>query len=106
MRAKMKVNHWGRARQFAIAQPQARSALYAWKRAVIAADWKSFAEIKSTFNTADWYKGAIIFDIAGNNYRLIAICRFELGRVYIDKILTHREYEKGTWRQRYDRRNT
>jgi len=48
--------------------------------------------------TADWYEGAIIFDIAGNNFQLIAVCRFELGRLYIEKVMTHQEYDKGAWK--------
>jgi mRNA interferase HigB len=101
-RGPMKINHWGRARQFIKEHKEAEKPLRNWKRAVIESSWTNFQDIKTTFNTVDWYEGAIIFDIGGNKYRLIAICRFEMGRVYIDKTLTHTEYEKGTWKQRYD----
>lgn len=90
----MKINHWGRARQFYRRFPESKSALIHWKKTVLDAQWSNFSEIRQSFQSADWYQGAVIFDIAGNNYRLISICRFELGRLYIDKILTHTEYEK------------
>jgi mRNA-degrading endonuclease HigB of HigAB toxin-antitoxin module len=51
----------------------------------------------------DRYQGASFFEIAGNNVRLIAICRFELGTIYIDQVLTHQDYDKGTWKKRYDK---
>jgi len=100
----MRINHWGRARKFIKAHPEARKPLTTWKKAVIEATWTSFPDVRRTFNSADWYEGAIIFDSGGNNYRLIAICRFELDRIYIDKVLTHEEYDKGNWKQRYEKK--
>ncbi|MBI4534051.1 MAG: type II toxin-antitoxin system HigB family toxin [Candidatus Melainabacteria bacterium] len=88
----MKVNHWGRARQFIKEHPDAESPLRLWKRTVIDSKWSNFPDVKRTFNTADWFEGAIIFNIAGNNIRLIAVCRFDLSRLYIDKVMTHKEY--------------
>ena len=35
-----------------------------------------------------------VFNIGGNNYRLIAIIRFNIGRVFIRFIGTHTEYDK------------
>lgn len=100
----MKINHWGRVRQFINKHPEALSPLRNWKRAVIEASWDKFTDVKKTFNSADWYEGAVIFDIGGNNIRLIAVCRFEIGRLYIDKVMTHSEYEKGNWKKRYDKK--
>src|SRR5579885_2286035 len=98
----MKINHWGRARAFIKRHAEADTPLRSWKKAVVEANWSSFPDVRQTFNSADWYEGAIIFDIGGNNFRLIAICRFELGRLYIDKVLTHQEYDTGTWKKRYE----
>lgn len=98
---RMKVNHWGRARKFIRAHREAATPLGNWKRAVINANWLSYPDIQNTWRAVDWYEGAVIFDIAGNNFRLVTICRFELETVYIDKILTHEEYDKGKWKERY-----
>lgn len=98
----MKINHWGRARQFISQHPEAEKSLRLWKHTVIAAKWENFPAIKRTFNTVDWYEGAIIFDIKGNKIRLIAVCRFELGRLYIHKVMNHEEYDRGAWKERYD----
>jgi mRNA interferase HigB len=99
----MKVNHWGRARKFIRQHPRAEQPLQAWKRTVIGASWTNFPEIRRTFNTVDWFEGAIIFDIAGNNIRIVAVCRFDLGRLYIDKVMTHEQYDKGAWKKRYEK---
>jgi mRNA interferase HigB len=51
---------------------------------------------KETFSTADTGKrtGKVIFDIAGNKYRLIAVVNFERQSVLIDQVFTHEEYDR------------
>ena len=111
----MKVNHWGRARKFIKAQEESGKsgrevqalyeALAAWKKSVVEAEWKGPAEIREkTFGNVSYYKNALIFNIGGNKYRLIAICRYELGTLYIDKIMTHEEYDLNHWKKRYDKK--
>jgi mRNA interferase HigB len=41
----------------------------------------------------------VIFDIAGNRYRLIAIIRYDLEQVDIETILTHAEYDRDKWKK-------
>lgn len=64
-----------------------------------AADWKHFPDVRETFTTADWVDGKIVFDIKGNDYRLIAIAQFENDTLYIRQVLTHEEYDKGDWKK-------
>ena len=73
----MQVVHWGRARKFFQEHKQAEEPLKQWRTVVQAADWKNFPDVRCTFNTADWVDGKIVFDIKGNDYRLIAIALFE-----------------------------
>ena len=40
-----------------------------------------------------------IFNIAGNNVRLIVSIRYDEKRVYIRHVLTHAEYDKGKWKE-------
>ena len=100
----MELTHWGRARKFITVHREAETPLANWKRAVINANWLSYPDIQNTWRAVDWYEGAVIFDLAGNNFRLVTICRFEFETVYIDKILTHEEYDKGKWKERYARK--
>jgi mRNA interferase HigB len=94
----MQVVHWGRARQFFREHKQAEEPLKQWRTAVQAVEWKNFPDVRATFASADWVDGKIVFDIKGNDYRLIAIAQFERGRLYIRHVLTHEEYDKGDWK--------
>lgn len=96
----MQVIHWGRARRFFHQNPPAEAPLKQWRKAVQMAEWKNFADVKKTFNTADWVDGKIVFDIKGNDYRLIAIAGFKNGKLYIKRVVTHKDYEKDDWRSR------
>ena len=75
--------------------PASRTALQDWVEKVKRAEWHSFADIKATFNSVDAVgNGRYVFDIKGNDYRLIAIIRFTPQFVYIRFIGTHAEYDK------------
>ena len=41
----------------------------------------------------------IVFNIGGNKYRLITSVHFNRGKVYIRHLLTHRDYERETWKR-------
>ena len=40
-----------------------------------------------------------VFNIKGNDYRLIVHIRYSTGTIYIKDLLTHAEYDKGTWKE-------
>lgn len=94
----MQVTHWGREKQFIRRHPNAAAPLQNWREGVQQAEWRNFADVRQTFTTADWVDGKIVFDIKGNDYRLIAIVKFSKCRVYIRQVLTHEEYNKSYWK--------
>lgn len=51
----------------------AEKTLKTWIQIVQAVDWKHFVEIKKTYPKADLFGDCTVFNIRGNNYRLIAI---------------------------------
>lgn len=65
-----------------------------WIQKCEAANWKKFSDVKKTFNSVDINGSEFIFDIAGNNFRLIAKVRFEEGILTILEVLTHEEYDR------------
>jgi mRNA interferase HigB len=69
-----------------------------WRRIVRAADWKSGADVNSTFPNSDLVGEKTVFNIAQNRYRLIAYISFHMHVVYVKAILTHKEYDKGAWK--------
>ena len=78
--------------------PDASSALDHWYRVAKRARWASFAEVKQSFNTADFVAPFVIFDIGGNKYRLTAEMNFSRSVLFIRGIMTHKAYMKGAWK--------
>lgn len=87
--------------------PSSKSAFQYWLDSLKLADWRSPLDIKETFNTADILgKGCdrVVFDIGGNNHRVI--CQYHFGstevHLYICWIGTHAAYDKlNNYREQY-----
>lgn len=75
--------------------PEAKAALEDWYAKAKEAEWRNFSDIKATFNSVDAVGNQrYIFNIKGNDFRLIVIIQFNHGRIYIRFIGTHAEYDK------------
>jgi mRNA interferase HigB len=86
-------------RDFKAARPEAGTPLDNWYRVSARCKWRSFGEVKQVFGTADWVKPYVVFDIAGNKYRLIAEVNFRSQTLFIRHILIHQEYAEGKWKK-------
>jgi mRNA interferase HigB len=75
--------------------PETKSALEDWYNKTKEAKWNCFADMKKTFNTVDLAGNKrYVFNIKGNNYRLVAIVLFVPQYVFVRFIGTHAEYDK------------
>ena len=75
--------------------PQAKAALDEWYTKTEEAEWKSLQDIKQTFNSVDYVGNQrYVFNIKGNNYRLVVAVKFTPKIVYIRFVGTHEEYDK------------
>lgn len=75
----------------------AEIALEDWYDKTSNAEWDNFADLKKSFGSADLVgNNRVIFNIKGNDYRLIAIVLFKIKMVYIRFIGTHAAYSKLT----------
>jgi mRNA interferase HigB len=73
----------------------AREPLMAWYRQVRAADWATPNEVKRQIATASILKdGRVVFNIAGNKYRVVVWINYPYRVIYIRFIGTHRDYDK------------
>jgi len=82
-------------KEYIESHPDAETALQDWAETVKNSDWKNFADIKQDFNSVDSVGNQrYVFNIKGNNYRLVVIIRFTIQYVYIRFIGTHAEYDK------------
>ncbi len=77
----------------------AEEPLRAWYQVVSHAEWANPADVKATYNTADFVGNKVVFDIGGNKYRLIAVIDFERHKLFVRFVLTHKEYDKGNWKK-------
>jgi mRNA interferase HigB len=82
-------------REFWEKQPDARQALQAWYADVKRAEWKSPAEIKAIYRNASIIaNNRVVFNIKGNQYRLIVAIHYQYKFVYIRFVGSHAEYNK------------
>ncbi len=76
-------------------QPAVKAALDAWFDEVRKAQWTSSAEVKRLYATASIISAErIVFNIKGNDYRLVVSVDFEKGIVWIKWIGPHRAYDR------------
>ena len=81
--------------EYAENHPDSRVALQEWTTIVKRSKWTCFADIKKTFNSVDNVGNQrYVFNIKGNNYRLVVVIKFTIQFVYIRFIGTHKEYDK------------
>ncbi len=82
-------------REFWDKHPAARQPLQAWYDDVRHAEWHSPADIKSVYRNASFLANSrVVFNIKGNNYRLIVAVQYAHGILYIRFVGTHSDYEK------------
>jgi mRNA interferase HigB len=81
-------------RDFSALYPDTEIPLENWYEIVKNADWKNFNEMRNTFNSVDLVgNDRYVFNIKGNNYRLIALIIFKIRTVFIVFIGTHKAYD-------------
>jgi mRNA interferase HigB len=79
--------------------PDAETPLRAWYQIASQAKWGSLNEVRQTFPSADLVERLTVFNIGGNNFRLITRIEFERQETYIRHVLTHAEYDKEDWKR-------
>jgi mRNA interferase HigB len=76
-------------------QKVVKSALEAWRRETKIAQWANPAKVKASYITASIIGGnRVVFNIKGNDYRLVTAIDYRRQIVFIKWIGSHREYDK------------
>ncbi len=66
----------------------------AWYRDVLKADWSKPSDVKKQFGAASVLQdGRVVFNVAGNKYRIVVWINYAYRVVYIRFIGTHRQYD-------------
>jgi mRNA interferase HigB len=76
-------------------RPAVKAALDAWFHEVSKASWANSSDVKRRYATASIVSAdRIVFNIKGNDHRLVVAVDFELGIVWIKWLGTHSEYDR------------
>ena len=75
--------------------PSSKQPLEDWYVLTSKSNWQNLSDIRKVFNNVDYVgNDRYVFNIKGNDYRLVVVIRFSKGRVFIRFIGTHAEYDK------------
>lgn len=74
---------------------QAEQALLAWYAEASKAVWRTPQDIKEQYSSASFVgRNRVVFNIKGNEYRLIVAVAYRVGVAYIKFVGTHAQYDK------------
>ena len=75
--------------------PDTRKALIAFLYEVQTASWKTFNDLKASYPRASLVgNNRVVFDIRGNNYRLVTRISWKEDKMLLEFIGSHAEYDK------------
>ena len=86
-------------REFWQKHPEAEKLLSERHSIVEHAEFRDSNHVREFFNSADYVPPYTIFDVGGNNYRLAVIVRYRFKKIFVHKVMTHREYDD--WNKLY-----
>ena len=82
-------------RQFWGIHPDAEQALRAWHTKTKRANWEATSDVKKDYGNASYVaNNRAVFNIKGNQYRLVVAVNYPYRIVYIRFVGTHNEYDK------------
>lgn len=75
--------------------PGAEASLRAWYALASRADWRTPRDIKAAYRNASFTaNNRVVFNIKGNDYRLVVAVRYDRGLMYVRFVGTHQQYDK------------
>ena len=91
----MRIISRKKLREFWDIHPEARSGLESWFADVKSSNWEKPSDIKEIYRNASFIEhNRVIFNIRGNQYRLIVVVQYSFKIVFIRFVGTHEEYDE------------
>jgi mRNA interferase HigB len=81
-------------REFWELYPDAEDPLLAWYREVEKEDWTKPSQVKEKYRSASFVGDRVVFNIKGNDYRLVVRINYPYRVVYVRFVGTHEEYDE------------
>ena len=84
--------------------PKARKWIENWCSIVKEVPWKNIQEVRASYPSADTVmvqsgSNVVVFNVCGNDFRLIVAIHYNRGIVYTLRFLTHAEYSNDKWKK-------
>jgi mRNA interferase HigB len=103
----VRIITWRMLREFGSRWPASVGPIREWYGVTQRATWRNFTEVKATFGQTDQAvvrsgQRVCIFDIGGNKFRLVAFVSYAKRKVYVLRVMTHKEYDKSGQRWKQD----
>jgi mRNA interferase HigB len=84
-----------RLRAFWQTHPDAEDPLRSWLSVARRAQWRTPVDIRADYGSASFVgNNRVVFNIKGNDYRLIVLAACQKGRLFIRFVGTHEEYDR------------
>lgn len=61
--------------------------------------WHSWADVRASFASASIVGNCVVFSIGGNKYRLVTRILYPSQKVFVLKVMTHKEYDEDKWKK-------
>lgn len=96
----MRIISIKKLRDFWAKHETSKGPLTVWHTIVSKERFKNFEDFKRVFRSADRADQFTIFDIGGNNFRVVTAIHYNRGIVFIREVFTHAEYDKWNKKRR------
>ncbi|MBC6430439.1 type II toxin-antitoxin system HigB family toxin [Nostoc sp. HG1] len=78
--------------------PDVKKQIDNWYASVKKTEWQNLEDVRNIYKDAEAVGNFTVFNVKGNDYRLIVGIDYEDQVVYYKYFLTHTEYDKGKWK--------
>ncbi len=86
-------------REFWEKHPEAEQVLKDWHSVLEKSTAKDYFFLMIRRTSRDTLPPYTVFDVGGNNYRVIVVVQYKFKKVYVREVMTHREYDN--WNKLY-----
>jgi mRNA interferase HigB len=81
-------------REFADESADSLAPLKTWHKISGKAKWLDIADVKAVYPHADAVGKCTVFNVGGNDFRLVVQIDFEAQVIYVKKVMAHAEYSR------------
>ena len=85
-------------RKDAAQYPDVKNKIDSWNATVKKAEWQNLDEVRKIYRDAEAVGNFTVFNIKGNEYRLIVGINYEEQTIFYKNFLTHAENDKNKWK--------